>query len=102
MTPATRASVSRAACSPSGGRLTSTPSSRCRRTKGVRRRCRLTTISVSLAEVLAAGVQLLQVRGEPRESRRLLLVQLPGPVAPGVAALRHALVHAQAQVAIPT
>jgi DNA-binding transcriptional LysR family regulator len=58
----------------------------------------LTTISVSLAEVLPAGVQLLQVRGEPRETRRLLLVRLPGPVAPGVAALRHAPVHAQAQM----
>jgi DNA-binding transcriptional LysR family regulator len=51
----------------------------------------LTTVSSSLAGVVPDGVRLLQVRGEPRESRRVSLVRLPGPVAPEVAAFMDVL-----------
>jgi hypothetical protein len=37
------------------------------------------------------------VRGEPRESRRMSLVRLPGPVAPEVAVLLEALAQTQPQ-----
>ena len=47
----------------------------------------LTTVSPSLAAVLPDGVRLLQVRGEPRESRRLSLVRLPGRMTPELAVL---------------
>jgi DNA-binding transcriptional LysR family regulator len=56
----------------------------------------LTTVSPSLADVLPDGVRLLQVRGEPRESRRLSLVRLPGPVAPEVAVFLAVLAETQA------
>jgi DNA-binding transcriptional LysR family regulator len=51
----------------------------------------LTTVSPSLSGVLPDGVRLLQVRGEPRESRRLSLVRIPGPVAPELAVFLEAL-----------
>ena len=51
----------------------------------------LTTVSPSLTDVLPDGVRLLHVRGEPRESRRLSVVRLPGPVAPEVAVFLEAL-----------
>ena len=57
----------------------------------------LTTVSPSLTDVLPDGVRLLQVRGEPRESRRLSLVRLPGPVAPEVAVFLDALAQAHTQ-----
>jgi DNA-binding transcriptional LysR family regulator len=57
----------------------------------------LTTVSPSLTDVLPDGVRLLQVRGEPRESRRLSLVRLPGPVAPEVAVFLDALAQTRAQ-----
>ena len=62
----------------------------------------LTTVSPSLTDVLPAGVRLLQVRGEPRESRRLSLVRLPGPVAPEVAVFLDALAQSQAQTRVQT
>ena len=55
----------------------------------------LTTVSPSLAGVLPDGVRLLDVRGEPRESRRLVLARLPGPVDPGVSVFLDALIRAQ-------
>ncbi len=57
----------------------------------------LTTLSPSLAGVLPDGVRLLQVRGEPRESRRLSLVRLPGPLAPQVVVLLEALAQTRPQ-----
>jgi DNA-binding transcriptional LysR family regulator len=57
----------------------------------------LTTVSTALAGVLPDGVRLLAVRGEPRESRRLSLVRLPGEVRPEVAVLLDALRQAQTQ-----
>lgn len=51
----------------------------------------LTTVSASLAELLPAGVRTVSVRGEPRETRRLSLVRLAGPVEPAVDAVIRAL-----------
>jgi DNA-binding transcriptional LysR family regulator len=47
----------------------------------------ITTVGSSLADLLPPGVRTVTVRGEPRETRRLSLVRLPGPVEPGVAAV---------------
>ena len=51
----------------------------------------ITTISPSLAANLPHGVRLVSVRGEPRESRRLSLIRLPGTPAPEIATVANAL-----------
>jgi DNA-binding transcriptional LysR family regulator len=63
----------------------------------------LTTVSPSLTGVLPDGVRLLEVRGEPRESRRLSLVRLPGRVSPELAVFVEALAaEAERQTPPPT
>lgn len=56
----------------------------------------VTTVAPSLAPQLPNGVRTVSVRGEPRETRRLSLIRLPGPVQPEIAAVTEAL-QAQAQ-----
>ena len=51
----------------------------------------ITTVAPSLASQLPAGVQVVSVRGEPREHRRLSLIRLPGPRAPEVTEVADAL-----------
>lgn len=51
----------------------------------------ITTVAPSLAGHLPEGVRMVSVRGEPRETRRLSLIRLPGPVPPPVAAVADAL-----------
>jgi hypothetical protein len=40
---------------------------------------------------LPPGIRVLAVRGEPEETRRLVLARRPGPLVPGVAAVSDAL-----------
>ena len=51
----------------------------------------VTTVAPSLSAQLPDGVRTVSVRGEPRETRRLSLIRLPGPIPPEVAALVEAL-----------
>ena len=52
---------------------------------------RVTTVALSLAAQLPDGVRIVSVRGEPRETRRLSLIRLPGSASPPVAAVTEAL-----------
>ncbi|MCC9306699.1 LysR family transcriptional regulator [Kitasatospora sp. RB6PN24] len=45
----------------------------------------ITTVPQGLADVVPAGVRLVEVRGGPAEHRRVVLARLPGPRPPGVA-----------------
>ena len=56
----------------------------------------VTTVAPSLARQLPRGVQMVAVRGEPLETRRLSLIRLPGPIRPEVVDVADALA-AQAQ-----
>ncbi len=51
----------------------------------------ITTIAPSLAPRLPDGVRTVSVRGEPRETRRLSLIRLPGPVPPEITAVAEAI-----------
>jgi DNA-binding transcriptional LysR family regulator len=53
----------------------------------------ITTVSSSLVDLLPQGVRMVTVRGEPRETRRLSVVRLAGPIEPAVAAVIEALRH---------
>jgi len=51
----------------------------------------VTTVSPSLVAQLPDGVRTVSVRGEPRETRRLSLIRLPGPIPPEIAAVAEAV-----------
>jgi DNA-binding transcriptional LysR family regulator len=51
----------------------------------------ITTVAPTLSRELPAGVRLVAVRGEPVESRRIVLARRPGPLPPGTAAVIDAL-----------
>lgn len=51
----------------------------------------VTTIATSLAGQLPDGVRMVAVRGEPRETRRLSLIRLPGTLSVEIAAVADAL-----------
>ena len=48
--------------------------------------CGLTTVPANLAPLVPDGVRLLHVADGPTEKRRLLLIRMPGPPSPSVAA----------------
>jgi molybdate transport repressor ModE-like protein len=54
----------------------------------------VTTLAPVALPALPPGIRVLAVRGEPEETRRLVLARRPGPLAPGVAAVSDALVAA--------
>jgi DNA-binding transcriptional LysR family regulator len=56
----------------------------------------ITTLAPVALHTLPEGVRTVAVRGEPQETRRVLLARLPGPVDSGTAAVADALVAAAA------
>ena len=51
----------------------------------------VTTIAPSLVPQLPDGIRTVSVRGEPRETRRLVLVRLPGSPSPEVTTVAEAI-----------
>jgi molybdate transport repressor ModE-like protein len=54
----------------------------------------ITTIAPVALDVLPEGVRVVAVRGEPQETRRMVLARLPGPLDGGTATVADALVDA--------
>ncbi len=54
----------------------------------------ITTIAPVVLGALPDGIQVVAVRGEPRETRRMVLARLPGPLPDGPAAVARALLDA--------
>ena len=61
----------------------------------------VTTLAPVALPALPPGIEVLAVRGEPEESRRLVLARRPGPLEPGVAAVGDALVAAAGRPTAP-
>jgi DNA-binding transcriptional LysR family regulator len=57
----------------------------------------ITTLAPITAQLLPEGVKVLVVRGEPQETRRIVLARLPGPLEGPTARVAAALVAASAQ-----
>jgi DNA-binding transcriptional LysR family regulator len=54
----------------------------------------ITTLAPVALPALPAGIAVVAVRGEPRETRRLVVARLPGPLDPPAARVLDALIAA--------
>jgi hypothetical protein len=54
----------------------------------------ITTLAPVARDVLPEGVRIVAVRGEPQETRRLVLARLPGPLTGPTARVADALIAA--------
>ncbi|AEA23049.1 LysR family transcriptional regulator [Pseudonocardia benzenivorans] len=54
----------------------------------------ITTLAPVALSALPPDVRVVAVRGEPQESRRMILARRPGPLHPGITAVTDALLHA--------
>ncbi|HEX5617879.1 MAG TPA: hypothetical protein VFX51_05640, partial [Solirubrobacteraceae bacterium] len=61
----------------------------------------ITTLAPITLDVLPANVKAIAVRGEPQETRRIVLARLPGPLDPPAARVTDALLTAAAAVPGP-
>jgi DNA-binding transcriptional LysR family regulator len=61
----------------------------------------ITTLAPVMLDALPNGIAVVAVRGEPRETRRLVLARRPGPLEDAVAQLAHAVASTAASATPP-